>query len=109
MNKKPNKKEVEKQLIPKLKMMGYILLVFASICLGYRFTLSEPQEPQFELFDNEESVAGFSFLDDDEEALLPTNPKSYYFFATMFSSVGLLCIAIARNKLRKLSREEESN
>ena len=106
MKKNVDPKKVEKQLIPRLKAMGYILLVFAVITLGYRFTLSTSQEPQFELFNDEEAAAGFSFLDEDEEALLPTNPQIYYLFASLFVAVGLICISVARRKATKLAIEE---
>ena len=106
---KPDPKQVEKQLIPRLKAMGYILLVFASITFSYRFTLTAPQEPKFELFNDEEAAAGFSFLDDDEAELLPTNPKIYYLFSSLFATVGLLCITIARRKKKKHATEEESS
>lgn len=106
MKKNTDPKQVEKQLIPRLKVMGYILLVFAVITISYRFTLRASQEPKFELFNDEEAAAGFSFLDEEEEALLPTNPKTYYLFTSMFAAVGLICISIAKRKATKLATEE---
>lgn len=106
MNEKIDPKKIEKQLIPRLKVMGYILLTFAAITLSYRFTLTAPQEPKFELFEEEEAAAGFSFIDTDETALLPSNPKTYYIFSSIFALMGLFCITTARRRASKLATED---
>lgn len=106
MNEKQDPKKIEKQLIPRLKVMGYILLIFAVITISYRFTLHTPPQPEFELFNDEEAAAGFSFIEDDEAELLPSNPNTYYIFSSLFTLVGLLCITTARRKAARLASEE---
>ncbi|HCJ83867.1 MAG: hypothetical protein A2Y28_01140 [Chlamydiae bacterium GWC2_50_10] len=103
---KTDPREIEKKLIPRLKMMGYILFVFSAISLGYSFTLPSPEKTVFENVEDNEAAAGLTLFDEEEESLHPSAPKTYYFFALVFVSVGFFCFFIARRKKTKLEIQE---
>lgn len=99
---KPDPKEVDRQLAPRLKMMGYILLGFTVITVGYTFFLPKPPDDGFLTPEEQEVTAGFAIETEEEGTTHPTTPQTYYLFATIFASIGFLCIVAAIRKQAKL-------
>ncbi len=99
-------KHIERQLIPKLRGIGYLLLFFAALTLTYRLTLFTPP-PSEELI--EEETASLSLFKSDEESLLPENPGLYTLFATLFTALGLLSLSLAKRRHNRLSSPGDSS
>jgi aryl-alcohol dehydrogenase-like predicted oxidoreductase len=81
--------QIEKQLIPRLQKLGFILLAFSVFAFGASF-MPEAEE---ELAMNEESL-----IPDFEEP----PPLNMYLIAIVFASVGATCITIAWKKKNSL-------
>lgn len=79
------KQEIEKKLLPRLKFMGLILLLFSLITVAYSFI---PLQEELEL---EEALVS----EIEEASLAPLNP---YTIAIAFGIVGTACITIAWRK-----------
>lgn len=77
--------QIEKKMIPRLKVVGMILLLFSLIAFSYSFF---PQETENEMV--------------SEESLLPEvydpPPMNMYIVAFVFCSVGTTCMTIAWRK-----------
>ena len=81
------KQEIEKKLIPRLKIVGFILFAFCLITAIYSFI---PFQEELEIED--------ALLTEIEEAqLAPLNP---YTIAIAFGIVGAACVTIAWRKKR---------
>lgn len=86
-----NEEEVERQLLPRLRFMGSLLIVFGFFAAVYGLFLPPPSDidtPQeFEL------ASGISLLS-------PDGRINAYGVATIFSVIGALCIGIAIKRSR---------
>lgn len=81
----PAHEEIEKKLVPRLKYLGYILIVFSLIALGYHI-FSEPAEDRL--------------LNEEEMLSELTDPPliNMMLVAGAFGAVGAGCITIAWRK-----------
>lgn len=84
-----NHQEIEKQLIPRLRKLGFILMAFSVVALASTLLPEEEQEL---------TVSEESFMPDFEE----TPPLNMYIVAMIFASVGAGCITIAWKKKKNL-------
>lgn len=77
--------QIEQKLIPRLKILGIILLVFSVIALAYSFV---PNDPVEEVAADEELLTAFG----------QPPPMNMYLVAAVLGSVGATCITIAWRK-----------
>ncbi len=85
-----NHQEIEKQLIPRLRKLGFILIAFSVVAFASTFI----PEPEQELAVSEEG-----FIPDFEEP----PPLNMYIVAMIFASVGATCITIAWKKKNNIA------
>jgi len=77
--------QTEQKLIPRLKVLGFILMFFSLIAFSYSFV---PNDPLEEVVVDEELMAAFG----------KPPPMNMYVVAAVFCSVGATCITIAWRK-----------
>ena len=97
--KKSNHIAIEKQLTPRLRWIGYLLLTFSIVTISYSFFLPSPKDDGFDTVAEQEVSAGRSLQTEDDNGA-PTK-NHYYLFSSVFAAVGFLCIAIANRKKAK--------
>jgi hypothetical protein len=101
-NKVLEQAKVERQLLPRLKFMGYVMYV---LCLSsIAFEVFFPQET-IEIEKNVELEA-MTLLD---EELNPKEVLNFYAVASVFALVGVACMLIARKKRKILFQPEVNN
>lgn len=89
----PNKKQIEEKLVPRLNLMGYLLLVFSVCALTYGIvTRPNIYLPPMEEEGIEEADLGPDAFDVDGSKI------NLYFISATFAVVGLGIIVIARKK-----------
>lgn len=102
LNKGPNPIQVERQLLPRLKFMGYVMYV---LCLSsIVFEVFFPQETS--QIENTIELEAMSLLD---EELNPKEVLNFYLVGAVFASVGCACMFIARKKRKILFQQEVNN
>jgi len=85
-------KQIERHLLPRLRLMGFILISFSLLAFGYAIFKSPypPSPPELEL-DIEQS--SLSVSDSPNQLLL-----NLYAVSAIFAAVGLTCITIASKR-----------
>lgn len=102
----PEKLEMERKLLPRLRLMGYIFFALALATLIFILTFEE------ELPSAESQLETTSSLLIEEESLLDSNPTevfNFYLVSLLFASLGSLCIFIEKRKKRDLMQEAPPN
>jgi hypothetical protein len=95
-DKAVEKSRIERQLIPRLKILGFILIFFAAFALVYSFF------PEGE----EEEIA----VEEDLLTMLSEPPPfNLYIVAIALGSVGITCIAIAWRKKKNAEPQAETS
>jgi len=79
------KVRIEKQLVPRLRILGFILLAFSLFAFAWSFF---PEGAEEELLVEEELLSEFA----------ETPPMNPYVVAIALASVGITCVAIAWKK-----------
>lgn len=102
----PNKQEVEKQLIPRLRFVGLVLLFFSVFSISYSVIdtpylstvgIEEKGLPQME-----ESSLGIDLEPEEKDcALTPCETINLFLIAAIFATVGSTCLFIAWKRDRK--------
>jgi hypothetical protein len=93
---------VEKKLIPRLKLMGYIFLIL-SIC-SLLFPVLQEEEflaEELQQLSVIEAIIATALVGDeltDGIELLPSEVLNFYWISILFVSLGLLCLWVARKK-----------
>jgi hypothetical protein len=98
----PEKLEIERKLLPRLRLMGYIFFVLALSAFIFILTFEE------ELPSAESQLETTASLLIEEEALLESNPTevfNFYLVSLLFASLGSLCLFIEKKKKRDLKEE----
>lgn len=90
---KIDKVQIEKKLIPRLKVLGIVLLFFSLIAISYSFFPNNPENPL-------EDEISLDFTDPP--------PMNMYLVAAAFCSVGATCITIAWRK-KNAFKESDSD
>lgn len=85
-NKAPMNKEIEQQLLPRLKLMGIILMVFSCFTFFYAISLDPPSA--IDTPEEMELSSGISLISADRRV-------NAFGIAGIFSAIGALCILIA--------------
>ena len=104
---------IEKKLIPRLRVMGFILFAFSLCSLSYAYFSMSYDSPfdddGFLSVTEETAFSGFSFEDDPASPpfeLTPGERLNFYIVAAIFAAVGIGCLAISKKKQREhLSKE----
>lgn len=100
MNTKQRKlslQKIEQQLIPRLGILGGILLTFSICSLVYGFyvhPLSNVDEslPQTEMQSQGMDLEPIKVDEDDPKTLLPEDILNFYFVSLVFGAIGFFCI-----------------
>ncbi len=101
-NKVLEKAKVERQLLPRLKFMGYVLYV---LCLcSIAFEAFFPEETL--RIENTVELEAMTLLDEEPTAKEVLN---FYAVASVFALVGFSCMLIARKKRKVLFQPEVNN
>lgn len=114
-NPKPLPKiEVERKLLPRLKLMGYLLLMISTTTLC--FAIFAPKEELIHArastssFQNPELASGISLITDDTPfELNPTEVFNFYIVSAIFAAVGasLLFLTWKKKKDHLFVKEAE--
>lgn len=100
MNRKQKKTylyEVEKQLIPRLGVLGGLLLFFSVCSLVYGFfvhpfPMTMDSLPQTEMQSEGLALDLVKVGEDKPATLLPEDILNFYFVALVFASIGFFCL-----------------
>jgi hypothetical protein len=108
--KVPVQKEVEKNLLPRLKLMGSIMAFTTLVTLVFAFMIDEDSpaaspsaQAGFPVLEEIEAASGLSLL--VEESELELNPKdvlNFYMVSFVFAAVSASCFLIAWKKKKTL-------
>jgi hypothetical protein len=105
--KGPHQIDIERKLLPRLKLVGYIMYTFCLVSLTY--AIVGPGMPELELAANNYNLTQLAGLPLEEE--LPELPHNevlnYYLISSVFAVMGTGCFIIAWKKRKKLFRNEE--
>ena len=95
--------EAEKKLLPRLKIMGYVLLVVSVAALV--FAIIAPEDPEIGPELILESAGGI-IMGNDEDLLELSSREvlNYYVISGIFAAVGASCFLIVRQKRKELSQ-----
>ncbi len=100
--RKKNRMHLEKQMLPKLNMLGFILLFFSLCSLVYAFYAHRDvsmDTPPLQYAMQEEGVSIDLIVNEyDLSAAPPEYFLNFYLISTIFASVGTLCFIISKNK-----------
>lgn len=91
--------EIEKKLIPRLKAVGLILLIFSLFSFFYAYFSTTYENP----FPSE-NLSQESLLDDDFDIppeLTATERLNFYVISGIFTAVGVTCLLICNKKKRE--------
>lgn len=99
----------EKKLLPRLKFMGYVMLILAVASITFAVVAPEESETEVELamdrFSPNANAAGLT-LENDEDLLelTPAEVLNYYLIGAVFAVVGGACFLICwkKNKFFKI-------
>ena len=106
----PNKIEVEKKLLPRLKFMGYIFSFLAVVTLIFAMVVKEESPPLsqftqigFPVLEEIEAASGLSLLvEEGELELNALEVLNFYMVSFLFAAVGTSCFLITWKKRKKL-------
>jgi hypothetical protein len=92
--------EIERKLIPRLKLMSYIFFTLSLASLLFILT-----------FEEEELIASPTELEAtiplEEEELAPTEVLNFYFVSFVFAAMGTACLLLVKNRTKKLFAEAQ--
>jgi len=107
---------IEKQLIPRLKVMGFILFAFSVCSCFYAYFSANYSSPYdtdgFTSPEEMKMASGLSFGDDPESPpfeLTAAEKFNFYFVAFVFASVGVGCILLSIKKKKEHLQREHIN
>ena len=102
--------EVEKKLLPRLKLMGYIMSVLSAATLIFALVIKEdsttPESIQagFPVLEEIEASSGMALLmEEGELEFNPTEVLNFYIVSLIFATIGISCFLITRKKRKRLS------
>jgi ABC-type glycerol-3-phosphate transport system permease component len=109
--------DMERKLLPRLKFMGYVMLVFCLAAFIFAFSFKEETEiigpPPQEGFtdpDQTEAVSKIELISEDGQLELnPTEVLNFYLVSFIFAVIGTTCFLIAWKKKKKLFQEPQTN
>lgn len=107
-DKKAHKFRIERQLIPRLKLLGVLLLFFGLCSFVYGLfvhTLSPEETPELASTQNN-SIELFEMSEAGIDDILPEDALNFFFVALVFSSVGLGCVFISWKKRHSLAHKD---
>lgn len=100
--KNPPSKEVERQLIPRLRVLGLALMGFGLLSFLYALVSSPyvplPREEGMDSPEESESASGIYLAEAPFFSLTEGDRTRFYGAALTFSIIGLTCILIARKR-----------
>jgi len=108
--------DIEKKLLPRLKIMGYLMLTFCLAAFVFALTVKEETEvigplPQEGFTDPEQTEAVSEIELSSEEGQLELNPTevlNFYLVSFIFAVVGTSCFLIAWKKRKKLFQHPQA-
>ncbi len=98
MKNKDSLSKVERQLLPRLKFMGYVMYTLCLSSLVFAI-----------FFPEEEKIAELGGLNLIEEEFNPKEVLNFYLIAAVFAAVGCTCMLIVRKKRKILFQQEINN
>ena len=103
LKKKKLQQQIDKQLIPRLGIIGSILILFGVLSVIYGFMV-HPIPKKALLSENDPMLLEgigmqlVELVEDQPNTLLPENILNFYLVAVVFGSIGSFCIYIASIK-----------
>jgi len=109
-NKTPPNHEVEKQLLPRLRLMGILLIIFSLYAVFYAIFASPYLEYEDDFFETPQEMqisAGPSDLNDSDTFMVTQEQRlNLYMIASIFLVIGSSCLVYAWKK--KIFLESQS-
>lgn len=107
--------EVEIKLLPRLKFMGYVLLICCLAAFTFALTIKEEAEignPQIQVGftepDQIEAVSKIELVSEDGELEMdPTEVLNFYLVSFIFAVISTTCLLVAWKKKKKLFQESQ--
>ena len=99
-NKNLRFKAIEKILVPRLKLLGFVMIVFSVLMLAYALVSDPYVVPQDEMQTPEEmeQTSGISAIDTPFFTLTDEERNWSYVVVGIFAAVGLTVIFFAKKK-----------
>lgn len=102
--------DIEKKLLPRLKVMGYLMFMFCLAAFTFALIVKEetevigtPSQEGFSEPDQIEAVSKIELLSEEGQLELnPTEVLNFYLVAFIFAIVGSTCLLVAWKKRKKL-------
>ena len=89
---KPDAAHIERKLLPRLKLMGYIFFVLSLASLFFVLTFEEPP-----------AVESEGFIEEEELELSPTEVLNFYVISLVFASLGTTCLLLKKKRAKLLT------
>ena len=102
--KKEKPSAINKALLLRLKILGFILLVFAFLFFSYALTTPPVDEPVYSFSRTEEVGAGFPDIETFEEASAK-DTLNFYAISGVFFTLGVTCILTSWRQKKKHSKK----
>ena len=105
--------EIERKLIPRLKFMGYVMLVLCLASFIFALTIKEEtavaSEPTIAAVSTHEELEAVipSPLTDEELEFVATEVLNFYAISFVFGLIGVSCFLIAWRKRKTLFQDSE--
>jgi len=98
--KKASRKAINKALLLRLKILGFILLAFAFLFFSYALKTPPVEEPIYSFSKTEELGAGFPDVVDFEEDSAE-NTLNFYAISGVFLTLGAACFLTSWRQSKK--------
>lgn len=93
--KKKIDREIEKLLLPRLKLIGGILVVFSLIAFSYTFFVDQAEKLPQELIEHPKELDVGLNIDSSPES---KDPLNFFIVSAIFLAVGTTCFFISKKK-----------
>jgi hypothetical protein len=109
-NKKFFQLQIEKQLAPRLGILGAILMLFSITSLIYGLNVHPKQtQDSFVVSTIQSQGPDLDFAKvgyDDPSTLIPEDILNFYFVSLVFGTLGILCLFTSRKKRNLFQKKE---
>lgn len=99
MRKKKQKRKIELLLLPRLRYMGYSLLLFSLCFFFYAFNTHSSEKPSNIPYLPEEELSAFAEIG-------PHDTLNFFAISSLFASLGLICLFTSKKKLKSLHKKK---
>jgi len=102
--KKEERSAINKALLLRLKILGFILLVFAFLFFSYALTNPPVDEPVYSFARTEELGAGFPDIDTFEE-ISAKDTLNFFAISGVFFTLGVTCVLTSWRQSKKTKKK----